>query len=658
MRRKKIIKINRGDYNRIILSETSPFEVPIIFSNEGFYRKISSGKKFKTLQCLIGVSEEYFQKPKIPYKYKIKKGVDSIRILSLLHPASQIQMVDFYRTYGRLICYYTSKSTVSLRTPISVGSSFLHKSDNASKINKFRSNKISILGDEPEIVHTNSYFSYKGYDRLYKFFDSEEMLTYEKKFSILWLLDISKCFASIYTHAISWATKNKEFTKQFKKANSFGSNFDKLMQNSNHGETNGILIGPEISRVFAEIIFQRIDRNVTENLLNRDKLQFGSEYVFRRYVDDYFVYANSESLARIIETEIADELSKYNLYFNELKIEKYHRPFFTAKSKVIQDVKVELKLFYDKFLIEKKINNKEGIFFPLEIHHLDELKRSLIHRVKSVCSERKESFQVACGYIISSLRNRTLDVMDGYSHQVLNEDKHKEYKDSLLMILESSFYFYTLVPSVNSSYKLSQIIILINRFFQTHFFEHTELIAQRTVELAIEFLSNAVINDRESAKFIPLEKLNVLLAISELGKKYLLPKKIIELLFKFDNDDLSYFELMSFLYYVKDYDEYSLVKRNALTFIKRKLSFLEKINESAELTYLFLDLVVCPYIDRNYRKTLISDLLKVSMPSIIFSESDIENELSVNETDDWFINWKEVDLLVSLEKKELELSYG
>lgn len=44
---------------------------------------------------------------------------------------------------------------------------------------------------------------------------------------------------------------------------SFGSKFDSLMQRMNYNETNGILIGPEVSRIFSEIILQAVDAEVS-----------------------------------------------------------------------------------------------------------------------------------------------------------------------------------------------------------------------------------------------------------------------------------------------------------------------------------------------------------------------------------------------------------
>lgn len=41
----KVMRVRKTDYERVVLTETCPYEVPIIFENVGIYRllKISSG---------------------------------------------------------------------------------------------------------------------------------------------------------------------------------------------------------------------------------------------------------------------------------------------------------------------------------------------------------------------------------------------------------------------------------------------------------------------------------------------------------------------------------------------------------------------------------------------------------------------------------------
>jgi hypothetical protein len=109
--------------------------------------------------------------------------------------------------------------------------------------------------------HPTSFFAYTGYRRLHKFFDSEEFLGLERRFPILWMLDISNCFGSIYSHSVSWAMKSKDVVKQHIDASThtFGGEIDCEMRDANWAETNGILVGPELSRIFAEIILQDAD---------------------------------------------------------------------------------------------------------------------------------------------------------------------------------------------------------------------------------------------------------------------------------------------------------------------------------------------------------------------------------------------------------------
>ncbi|MCG6406808.1 RNA-directed DNA polymerase, partial [Vibrio fluvialis] len=115
----------------------------------------------------------------------------------------------------------------------------------------------------------------------------------ERKFNHFWSIDISKFFDSIYTHSISWALKSKEFAKESREKNDFSSFFDKLMQRSNYNETNGIVIGNEVSRIFAEIIMQAIDLDLEYELENNFELKHGKDYSIRRYVDDFFIFGNN-----------------------------------------------------------------------------------------------------------------------------------------------------------------------------------------------------------------------------------------------------------------------------------------------------------------------------------------------------------------------------
>lgn len=291
-------KIKRGDYNRVLITETLPFETPVIFSNDGLYNRVSSlGKGGDAIRemlvrtLVLGEDLPKAVNSTNPYLFKVRKNSREFRRLALLHPISQWQVKCFYQKYEQLIIHYCSHSPASIRTPKKIAGSFYAKSS-WENINQYKKVALTLTSLDRYVKHTPSFFSYQGHDRLYKFFNSRDYFALEKKFAVLMTLDVSKCFDSIYTHSLSWAVKDKEFTKSNVAVSStFAQEFDKVIRHGNHGETNGIPVGPEVSRIFAEIVFQEIDRRAIARL---GKFRFDINYIFRRYVDDVFMLNSTE----------------------------------------------------------------------------------------------------------------------------------------------------------------------------------------------------------------------------------------------------------------------------------------------------------------------------------------------------------------------------
>ncbi len=260
-KRKSRVNLNRADKWRVVLTDTLPFEVPIIVSNDGFYKNLHDTDKksahFKELIKAL-VLEDDGKGHTVPLRYNIVKDSRSVRTLSLLHPKGQAILAEFYQKYDELICEYASRGPFSIRAPKKVGCSFFVPSSVEDK-NRYKNAMIDTTELDKLVRNPASYFAYSGFDRLYQFFASNDHIQLEKKFRYQLSLDISKCFDSIYTHSIAWATKSKEEAKENTFALSFGNQFDKVMQRLNHNETSGICIGPETSRIFAEIILGPVE---------------------------------------------------------------------------------------------------------------------------------------------------------------------------------------------------------------------------------------------------------------------------------------------------------------------------------------------------------------------------------------------------------------
>ncbi|MCI7343537.1 MAG: RNA-directed DNA polymerase, partial [Fusobacterium necrophorum] len=77
--------------------------------------------------------------------------------------------------------------------------------------------------------------------------------------------DISKCYPSIYTHAIPWALVGKDVAKKnIKRHKEWYNQIDYFAQISKNGETHGLLIGPHTSNILSEIILCAIDEDLSK----------------------------------------------------------------------------------------------------------------------------------------------------------------------------------------------------------------------------------------------------------------------------------------------------------------------------------------------------------------------------------------------------------
>jgi len=325
----------KGLRNRALLADVLPFEVPIIFTNDLFFASTSRIRGDPQTSQAIALLREA-DGFTIPYNYNIIKDRGRTTQLSIIHPIVQLGWAEFVDNYAETIIAYCNKTHSSLRHPFALVSQ--HANAPLEKEATARDGlPHELLEDNAQdFSRMASYFRLRRYNVIAKFFDSNEMIDLERRYSHMLALDISKCFYNIYTHSISWAVKTKSFAKSQLGAYTFEDQFDQLMQAANYKETNGIVVGPEISRIFAEIIFQEIDKSLHERLtsggLSEDK------FAVRRYVDDYFIFGNRLEDVELIERTLAELLGEYKLYLNVEKRQIWHRPFVSPISRLKQQI--------------------------------------------------------------------------------------------------------------------------------------------------------------------------------------------------------------------------------------------------------------------------------------------------------------------------------
>ncbi len=128
---------------------------------------------------------------------------------------------------------------------------------------------------------------------------------------VLLKTDIANFYPSIYTHCISWALHGQAFAKANRRNEGLlGNRIDKLVQDSQYGQTKGIPVGPDTSLVIAELLLAPVD----EALMNDHP-----EVVGFRHMDDYEIACQSRPHAEKVLASLQTHASEYELQLNPFK---------------------------------------------------------------------------------------------------------------------------------------------------------------------------------------------------------------------------------------------------------------------------------------------------------------------------------------------------
>ena len=442
---------------RALLTDTLPYEVPVVFSNDRLYKTlgtvISDVDLKNALDKITTAPRDYT----VPYSYDIRKSRFGFTKLGIIHPLLQTQIAKFYTLHSNAILASCSRSDFSLRRPLAVAQRFtdlIIKDDHSSS-------KSGIVHETPDqldhdISHVISYFIYERYNLLGKFIELAEFIELEKKFARLRTLDVSKCFFNIYTHSITWAVKDKAYAKQNRNAYSFEADFDRLMQKANYSETNGIVIGPEASRIFAEIILQDVDRSLKEGLTKEGKVD-GKDYSVRRYVDDFYIFANSDDLLDDIDRRLRDELEFYKLFVNDSKSETLARPF-VSKLTLARD---ELQKLISNFSTALDVENSKFL-----IKELRKKQKALLRNIKQirlVVAKFDVEFGNISGWLLTAIRNLMRRISFGMP--AVPEGSDLRDVDAMIgliaSLLDIAFYVCAVDLRVRSTYSICQIVMFV-----------------------------------------------------------------------------------------------------------------------------------------------------------------------------------------------------
>lgn len=665
---RKKTTINKSNFTRVLLSETSPLDVPVIFTNTYFYQNKNEKKDITKQKLMDFLFEEDNVNRKKPIKYKIlKDNSGGIRSLSLLHPSSQSHIEELYRKYADRILYHCNMSPCSLRYPAKVSGMYIEKSFHTDS-SKYKGSNPSTTEEEDKLEYITSYFSYQSTSALHNFFESKDYLALEAKFIKLYLLDISSCFDNIYTHSIAWAVKGKSLSQNSTGTLDFANAMDRVVQLSNNTETNGIPVGNEFSRIFSEIILQSADRNLLTSL-ERKNIQHNIDFSVRRYVDDYFLFVNSDDVANKVIHELERSLRFYKLSLNANKASKIERPLITDITKARVDVNNHLNQIFDLLF---NINNDGTISFK-RIYKPDKLTRKFIDLIMKASRDSPNAYKTMASYCIGALRHRVDLLQINTSSDGDSQNEDIILQNGLAIILDVSFHLFCVNPTTRNSLKLSQICyFIINKISHSNNSEHhifeTRLLMSNKIKLLFDSGHFKIATKDKS--FLPLEFSNLLCVSRNLCPDHLLSADYIEELFEIKSlegevvdyieleESNEYFQLMAALYYCSNDTKYKNVVIKISNIIDSRLkNVMNLIRTDARILYLFLDSMSCPFIPTKHKEKWFSQFINNSGIKSHVEETDHQYLFDLLITNSWFICWNKLDLWNIMARKELLPGY-
>ena len=686
MKKRKKIKISYSK-ERVLFSDVLPYECPIIFSNRYLYRFLAKylwvGEKQKVgniawnvlkqskrlkerdanafaallFGCYekgkaIGILRHRLNALFYPYHFNIAHKVNKNRTLSIIHPYNQWQVVDFYEQYKYSLLYLCNQSKYSLRKPHKVAHYFYYRDRLHRKLLGRQSDKVELFFNEYENLKT--YFSYKKYPNIYMFYEDYRYQRAEKKFKHLIKFDLQSCFDSIYTHTISWVTAggaDKAKVLPGYHGSWVGDAFDNLMPSVNSRETNGIIIGPEFSRVFAEVILQYIDQRVEYELLNKKhpnkSIRHRSDYECYRYVDDYFLFYNDEKDKSLFLESLTKWLKEFKLQISPSKTEEFERPFVTKVTIAKQRIE---HLFSDIFStplwedvgsnldVEKEeetedeesdkdreiLDKKFNIYLPAN---------RVNTRIKAIVGECGIEYRDIANYLLEKISQRLDAFLNRYetgfkkyerlmSKEDTNKDEvellahgaQRKLTSFLVSLIDVVFFVFNSNRQVNTTLKVQKIINIVVIYakrrgdFKTSHEVRFQIISKDVIFKKIQDEISLVLATTDSYRYTLHESLYLLILAKELGSSYLFSPELIKLFIEKSELQYNLFACIILMYYYANHkcynDQKNLLKRNILK--KYSLVAEAERKRNSELTILTADMMTCPFVDDMYKQELLT----------------------------------------------------
>lgn len=582
----------RRDTLDYILTDTTPLETSELFTYSYLYSYLhKNNKNLNRILEEIKNKEVNTFNGTVPFRGGwnakplefgiVKPDGKSIRKMSIPQPLSVLNMYFFISLYQKDILNLLERPTFSVRYHRRNSDLVYRSKSRKSLIDyQYRRNRKS----KKVVEQSGRFFDIGPFTQVVDLNRSERWKQANLNYRLFCKLDYKRCFDSVYTHSYKWiVTRDVVDSKAFGNSSLFAV-IDRILQNINGSVSNGVIVGPEFSRMIVEILLQQIDREVQSELLTKG-IRHGVDYELMRFVDDSFIFTNDENVQEIIIKTIEDKARFYLLEINQLKIDKQNTPYF--KAEWVNDVDI----YIDKVLEVLRPNKT--------IEAMGD-KFQVVSNPKNIL-ELKDSFS----YLIGKYKSDTV-TLGNYTMSVLMNNMSSKSRKYLFFRPESHKAAYSLIDTAFYVYCYAQNFKNTQKLISILYYCHNEigLKSSKELQFILHKYEAAIVNTNYS------DIVNLLIAFSELDIHFSLAFE--ERLFSNIKNADDPIALATFMYY-STYNDKLKIKISAEIdkLIMEKVRSIQQPKEELLYKEFWYVLIFnkCPYINPD-TQTAINTILK------------------------------------------------
>lgn len=239
-------------------------------------------------------------------------------------------------------------------------------------------------------------------------------------------IDISEFYKSIYTHMLTAIKLGIDGAKESFARDSQDKEYrkyvalDDRIRRLNGARTNGILVGPYMSKIISEAILARVDMELQNE-----------GFTFVRYADDYEIAVYKDKDLADVKSKLVAIFEKYSFRLNNEKTfyEKYPFYLFSNYEKIIRKLvgidktvdSVEIVELFNKFLQMETQGEKGAVRYLLKTYkneyHVADKPLYASYLLNVLCNDEK-ALGLACKIIIHEYKASRIE-LDNHFYDVI-----------------------------------------------------------------------------------------------------------------------------------------------------------------------------------------------------------------------------------------------